>query len=232
MPHGLESASIRSSSVAGGPMTVDGGMGHRFFGYCIAIGLTFAGTTALAARLGPFPLVGEGGVVESLQLLSLILIGLSYGAFALTRPNDRTVYGLLAIAAFFTIERELHYHPFLRETWVLVVKYSAEIVLIGGTVLAARRTIEPQFWRLARRPAFSLLLIGFAVVTLWAQVLGQGKVWRTIEPDREFGRRYVEEYLELAGYLLILASVVEEGLYIVVARRSSTIRIPSPSGRG
>lgn len=224
--HFPQSATIPFSRPSHESTVLNGRIAFRLFGYFVLIGLLFAGTVKLAAQIGPGAVVSEGCVVESLQLTALILIGAGCFVLAAWSAADRAIYALLTIAAVFVIERELNYHLVLRETWACVIKHSAQVLLIGGTLILARHTIGHQFRRLMTRPAFLLLLAGFALVTIWAQVLGQGTVWTVIQPENQLGKRYVEEHLELAGYSLILAAIVEEGLYFLRCRRAERSRAP------
>lgn len=66
--------------------------------------------------------------------------------------------------------------------------------------------------------ASPVLLTGFLIVTGWAQVLGQKKLFHDLQDAR-----IVEESLESAGYLLILLGVLEVYLNL---RNNVTITAP------
>lgn len=182
----------------------------RLVGYLFVIGMVFEASVLLVTRLGGVALYEEGGLVEWGQFLALAAIGTGFLTLARRYPASRGVYALLAVAALFTIERELNYFPALRESWCLILKHTAQIALIGGVCFWQRQSIVAQFDAFTRRPTFLMLILGFLLVTVWAQVLGQGVAWRSLYADPILGKRYLEEQLELGGYLLILFGLVEE----------------------
>lgn len=186
----------------------------RLVGYLTCIGLIFEASVLLVTRLGGIALYEEGGLVEWGQFCTLIATGAGFLILACRHARYRGVYALLTIAAAFTVERELNYFPALRESWSLILKHSAQFAFIGGVCWWQRRAMLSQFDALTRRPTFLMLMLGFLLVTVWAQVLGQGIAWRTLYADPILGKRYLEEQLELAGYLLILFGLVEEIWYL------------------
>lgn len=199
--------------------------------YLVTIGLAFEVFVAVIRGGRRDFVIVEGGFVETVQLIVLGLIASACLSFALASREFRGVYSLLLVAALFAAERELNYHLVLRETWSVIVKHSLQVVLIGGTIWISRRTIAGQFSRLAARPSFLLLISGFVLVTFWAQILGQRGLWRSLYTVEWMGKLFIEEQLELAGYLLVLFGVVEEGLFLHADRKLGSLELDQPGNK-
>ncbi len=65
-----------------------------------------------------------------------------------------------------------------------------------------------------RRPSFWLMFLGFTLVIIYALVLGQNAMWleRSAAGWDRVTKRFVEEGLEMCGYLWILFGALEERL--------------------
>jgi len=188
----------------------------RLLVYLVLIGLALMAEVRLVLNLGFRKVLLENAVVE---WVSVGLCALTVLVFVLVVVADRQRRGLavvLAILAGAACVREM---DFLLTSCLSESVYHLlfGLVLLIALVLAVvrRRSILQEGKSLLERPSFVLLLFGFAMVTFWAQVLGQRELWgyftKVYGPiDADGVKRMVEESLELIGYFLIFFGAVEE----------------------
>ena len=160
---------------------------------------------------------GEHGFVEWTQF-SLLLGSsvLCWGAFW----QGGAVFRILALATLFAAVREIHH--LLQGIFFGNVDKILFANITLATVWVAwrgREELAASIPGLLRRPGFYFMFFGLALVTVYAQVLGDHDTWASLVaiapiPANESGRawRFVEEGLELMGYLLIAIGVLEERL--------------------
>ena len=103
----------------------------------------------------------------------------------------------------------------------------ALLTVASLTVIAvtARRTVARDVRECLSRPTALLFIIGFLLVAVWGQVLGQRDLWRELQRGQAAAsKRLVEEGLEAAGYCFILFGIVEECLDLLVLSRQKGSR--------
>lgn len=183
----------------------------RLIGYLAVIGGIFQ-VMAVLVRTPGRNVILEGGLLEYLQVL---VLALAAGGLILAgrscRVGQRRLYQLLAAVLVCAIGRELDdAYPY--RTTPNNVRIVTAVIFVGTFAIRARPYLREEISGLLRRPAAVLFVLGLAVVTCWAQVLGERPTWRQLGCPTT-GKRMVEENLEFAGYSLIALGVVEEWLY-------------------
>jgi len=183
----------------------------RLFFYLALIGGVFQIISILARTPGR-NILQEGGLIENLQIVVLVLVagGLLLAGRSSPRGRPR-LYQLLAALAVCAIGRELDdSYPY--RAIPNTVRILAAVVFVGGVAIRARACLREEIRSLLRRPAAVLFVVGIALVACWAQVLGERPLWRQFGCST-MGKRMVEENLEFAGYSLIALGVIEEWLH-------------------
>lgn len=155
----------------------------------------------------------ENRWLEWIQIgLLLVTALLGAGAFASGQP---VLHRLLVLAAVFAMCRELD--SFLED-----LAFDGLHTMLMGAVLIAMAAVAwpgrdelrravPEF---LKRPGFYMMFFGLMLVAIYAQIFGQRGVWELLAPDdTSEAKRFVEEGLELAGYLLIGCGVFEERFF-------------------
>jgi hypothetical protein len=85
------------------------------------------------------------------------------------------------------------------------------VVWAAATIAKARARFLDQAIAFSHTPSFALLVAGFLVVVVYAQLIGQKALWMAVlAPDvyRPI-KEIVEESSELLGYLLLFFGAVE-----------------------
>jgi hypothetical protein len=155
----------------------------------------------------------ENGVVEGFQIA---LIGISM--LALTgclRASQPATHRLMLMLLGIPLLREM---DALAEQVAVTDAHHVPIAMLTlATLLMAwftRRRLLAELPGLIRRPGFYFMLFGLLLIAFYAQILGQRDVWRELSLERtSVAKRFVEEGLEMMGYLCILMGITEERLF-------------------
>lgn len=179
----------------------------------VCFGLLMLAVTEAVERLGPSVLLGEGGLLEILQLLLLGVATLASfcGARWEGRGSALQLLGALLLLAFV---RELD-GP-LDAVWHGFWKVPAAVLaVISFRRLWPRRSaLVRSLRRHASAPHAGLFLGAFAVLFLHSRLLGQQALWRSVLGENFIAAvpRLVEETSELAGYgLMVLGGLQAHG---------------------
>ena len=171
--------------------------------YALVVGLVFQSIVLIVRQRGWEEVAQEGGYVEIFQtiLIAISAVALSFLAkgSALLRP----VYVILACLAFGALFREFNNTSWYRTLLPPTLKSIVGLALIAFLIHKFRLRIIPATKVFLTRPSAALYMLGFAIVTLWAQALAQKELW-PLRYDR-----LLEESLELAGYCLIFFAICE-----------------------
>jgi hypothetical protein len=155
-------------------------------------------------------LLDDDGVVEWLQ------VSLLAAATLLLASSRAALHRALALCAAIGVFRELD--NFLGDQ-LGAGSHGVAMGLLGALLaLLAWRTrdvLGTQASAFLRRPGFVLMACGFLTIAALSQLLGQRDLWHELSRPHLLGisKRVVEEGLESAGYLLILAGAVEERVF-------------------
>ncbi len=155
----------------------------------------------------------ENRWLEWIQIgLLLVTALLGAGAFASGQP---VLHRLLVFAALFAMCRELD--SFLEDLafdgfhTMLMGAVSIAMAAVAWPGRDELRIAIPEF---LNRPGFYMMFFGLMLVAVYAQIFGQRGAWELLAPDdTSEAKRFVEEGLELAGYLLIGCGVFEERFF-------------------
>lgn len=153
--------------------------------------------------------LAEGATIEWLQIavLSAAALVLAFG------PARRGTLGIILVLAILaTMARE--FDAVLEE---LLWEDSHRVFMIvfglaaAGLALWPKGKLHLQLQTFIGSNAFWLMLFGFVLVVIYGLVLGQTNVWL---PNSKTGfdrinKRFVEEGLELCGYVWVLCGAIE-----------------------
>jgi hypothetical protein len=161
-------------------------------------------------------LMRDDGPVEITQFLAALFTAILFFLLSRERHSFRELYRFFSALSLIACARELDnftlqlgsrnayiYLAMLPLTWAIV------------TLVRARGRILDQLAVFSQTSAFSLLLAGFLIVVVYAQILGQKALWMTVlsvdvyRPIKEL----VEESSELLGYLLMLFGAAEAAVH-------------------
>jgi hypothetical protein len=184
----------------------------RLGAYVVAVALCQAAIGIAVRRTHWTVVLWEGGFVEQAQFAVLVGVCLGFLAAARRSPPRVGLYLALAWLALCAAFRESDYLPVYRVLPTSELRLAAGLAGLAAIALLARRTLPAEARALAGRPACLLLVLGAALVLLWAQILGDRAVWRLLYAEYAAGARLVEEGLELSGYVILLCAVLEEHL--------------------
>ncbi|MHC4844641.1 MAG: hypothetical protein ACYTCU_00615 [Planctomycetota bacterium] len=199
------------------PRGSDGVAGHaRLAGWLVLVWLLLwwlTSTVIAAAGEGKDALdalLDDDGTVEWMQ------VGMLAAAAALLGSGRSALHRALALCATIAVFRELD--GFLADH-VRPGSHGVAMGLVGVVLVLhawrARERLGAEATAFFRRPGFVLMACGFVAVAVMAQLLGQRDLWHELSRPHLLGasKRVVEEGLEGAGYLMVLAGAVEERLF-------------------
>lgn len=171
---------------------------------------------ALDGELGEWAaedILREGRPLEWIQVSVLALaFGAGVGCF---RRGGSPLHRILCLLLLGALCRELDsfWGDLIYEGFHFV---PAALVLIGSLYLMSTRWAQftTSFDEFQRRPSFLLFLFGGVLAGVIAQSLGVRDIWKLLAPEETtIAKRFVEEGLELPGYLFLLFGMLEERLY-------------------
>ncbi|MBI3736928.1 hypothetical protein HY256_10500 [Candidatus Sumerlaeota bacterium] len=140
-------------------------------------------------------------------------IVLMLGAFRRGQPPLHTILALLPMLA---VLREL---DSFAEEYVFNDAHLVAMLLPAGGICwilwSARDNLRREIPAFVSRPGFFLMLMGSAFVILYAQLLGRRDIWKFLANPRMLSqsKRFIEEGLELMGYVVILCGLFEERFF-------------------
>jgi len=156
--------------------------------------------------------ITEDTVLERLQLVLLALTVLICLASAWRRASVRGPMIALAGAAAIAIVRELDFWFDELIPW----GGWATAAVVVGTLFGAcawhwRASFASGVPRLLRSAGFPMMWCGALTVILVAQLIGHGPTMEEILGDafRRLGKRFIEEALEMVGYMLLFFGAIE-----------------------
>jgi len=167
-------------------------------------------TTAREGKPALDALLDDDGVLEWVQVGLLVSTALLLGS--IRSALHRALALCSAIAAFRELDR--FFADLLRAG-----SHGVAMGLVGALLVLhawrARDALSAQAPAFLRRPGFVLMACGFVAVAVLSQLLGQRDIWNELSRPHLLGvsKRVVEEGLESAGYLLVLAGAVEERIF-------------------
>lgn len=176
----------------------------RFVIYLGLVALVFQVAVMATKQLGWHRVLQEGGLVENAQLVFLYATITGLLVLAIRRATARALYVvMICLAAMAVIRETIEAHWFVAgiKPWQ---SWSGVALILASVLFVFRRPLRAELPRFVARPAFIVFVLGAMLIAVWAQVLSRRELM-TKQADRA-----VEELLELAGYVLICAGVVEE----------------------
>jgi len=193
-------------------------IGSRYIVYSLAIGLLFAGLMALAAIESTEGSFEEGSPIEWLQTLCLLTTAALLASAAWRYDRRDGLCGVLTLTAMIGAIREMDY---LLDIWLPIVGWKGPAILLalrGIWVMVWRW--DPSTWkrleRYAAHASFAILWMGFLIIVIVAQIVGQGEIWRTVMGENYVYsyKRTFEELVETLGYATLLIGAVETRIAI------------------
>ena len=184
----------------------------RFLVYAALIAGTFE-WMVLAVRTHDLHwLMRDDGPVEITQLLAAFFTSVLFFMLSRERPALSDLLRFFSALSLIACARELDNFTLelgSRDAY----KFMAVVPLLWAlaTVARARGRLLDQLAVFSQTSGFSLLLAGFLIVVVYAQILGQKALWMavlsadTYRPIKELA----EESSELLGYLLMLFGAAE-----------------------
>jgi hypothetical protein len=194
----------------------------QFAGVC-AYTWTIENTVDAGSDVGELKIaLEENGWIEWTQTIVLAsIVAMLAPAF---RGGGLALHRLLAFVAAAAVIREL---DSLMGAWLFRKSHMLGQILAlaagGAFVWIGRRGFKGEAAAFMQRPGFYLMFSGVVLVVILAQVFGQRQLWKLMAPhEHSVAKRFVEEGLELMGYLAIACGAVEErffGRSRTIARR-------------
>ena len=170
------------------------------------------GVVAMAERGYSLALASEEGPLEFLQF---VVASVSSAAlFVLARRSERfpVVLRLLAALALFSAARELDHFMAGRGAKHAYMLLTSPVGLYAAyTFVLHYRRLVVEVAEFVTTPAFTFLFVGFFIVVLFAQIVGQKNLWQALMGDGYLRhvKDITEETLEMLGYLVISFGTVE-----------------------
>ncbi|NNC78324.1 MAG: hypothetical protein HKN77_10205 [Woeseiaceae bacterium] len=170
----------------------------------------------------------EYSPIEMIQPLILLICGLLMGWVSMNLPGQRPLaigFGGLALA-FIIRELDYFFDLYVADNfWQLLIAIVAALVIVYTH--RHRKRISIALARIWPSPGLALMFAGAAILFAFVRLVGHEPLWQAILGDdyRRIVKLAVEEFIELAGYLLWLVGCIE---YTLEAR-SKTEREPQPA---
>jgi hypothetical protein len=184
----------------------------RFFVYAALVAGTFEWIVVAVGRHGAHWVFRDDGPVEITQFLTALCAAALFWLLARERPRSADLLRLLSALALIACARELDNFTLelgSRNAYKLMA--AVPVAWAVSVAVRARARLFDQVEEFSRTPGFALLLAGFLIVVVYAQLVGQKALWMAVldvdvyRPIKEM----VEESSELLGYLLILFGAAE-----------------------
>lgn len=181
----------------------------RFTAYTVAL---FISTAALPLLVkGDIVLFKENGPIEWFQFGLLVVATAVFVRGALSMPDFRNLFFLLAAISAFAAIRELD--VFLHRM-IPGIGWKIGIPLILYALISAyrnRECLKQQLSHFLASRAFAIVWAGFLVAVPFGQLIGHGAFLQLVMGDdynRDY-KRVIEEILEVMGYALLLIGSFE-----------------------
>jgi len=184
----------------------------RFLVYAALIAGTFEWMVVAVRDHDVHWLMRDDGPVEIAQLLAALFTALLF--YLLSRERARTADLLRFFSALSLIAcaRELDNYTLVLGSrdgykWIAMLPLAWAL----SVMFRARGRLLDQLAAFSRTSGFSLLVAGFLIVVVYAQILGQKALWMEVLPVDIYRpvKELVEESSELLGYLLMLFGAAE-----------------------
>jgi hypothetical protein len=188
-------------------------VGARLACYFLITGAILQSVVRVQQRhLGSALLFEEGNLLENLQVGMLVGSTIVLLAATLKHKACRELYGLLAFLPLIATVRELDSrfdNSFGTGVWGTVVVVI--IACAGWMFYRWRRRVVSQLGALIMQRSFGLMAGAILVILAMSQMIGQKAFWKAYMGTHYMREvpRAVEEFGELAGYMLLLIGVVE-----------------------
>lgn len=171
-------------------------------------GLRLLAPSPLARTLG----TSEYSPVEWLQVIVLVTIAALAWYCATMRRKQRTLALMMVAVAAAAACRELDLFLdgyLFDHAWQLVVAMIAVAAIVHA--MRHRSALVAQWRRALREPGLVLMVLGVALLAVFANVVGNEGLWQSLLGDgyRRVAKIAAEEFAELAGYWLWLVGQVE-----------------------
>jgi len=181
----------------------------RFTAYTVAL-FVFTAALPLLVR-GDIVLFKENGPIEWFQFGLLVVATAVFVRGALSMPDFRKLFFLLAAISAFAAIRELD--VFLHRM-IPGIGWKIGIPLILYALISAyrnRECLKQQLSHFLASRAFAIVWAGFLVAVPFGQLIGHGAFLQLVMGDdynRDY-KRVIEEILEVMGYALLLIGSFE-----------------------
>lgn len=172
-------------------------------------------------RMGQVTQFREGGMIESMELATLVALALAGLWIGLRHPDVRTVaflfgglMGLLVIR-----EQDKWFDTFIHGAWIF-----PELLLAAGMAFYALRRwrqLKTGLVEFVRTPIWGFFASGCLVTLVFSRLMGRSTLWKHVITEPFLMRNVknlVEEGLETAGYALMLCALIEAMAYLHRAR--------------
>jgi hypothetical protein len=184
----------------------------RFLVYAALVAGTFEWMVMAVHTHDLHWLMRDDGPVEMTQLAAALLTAILFFLLSRRSPRSADLLRFFSALSLIACARELDNFSLemgSRPAYIFVAMLPLGWAL--ATLWQARRTIFGQLVAFSRTSAFALLLAGFLIVVVFAQILGQKALWMTVLPIDIYRpvKELVEESCELLGYLLMLFGAAE-----------------------
>lgn len=161
----------------------------------------------------------EHSIVENIQLMFLIISGITFSLQAIFYKKFRPILFLLASLSFFASCRELD--KFFDETFPLIGWKFSFIIPISAIIYAYRnkKTLRNTLIDFYSSPAFYMMCCAMIIIFPIAQCIGHGPFVRDVLGNYRVGdiKEFFEESCETMGYFLIMLSSIE--FYLSLLKR-------------
>ncbi len=184
----------------------------RLFAYALVTAVVFECVVMIATGGNAVLLGREYGPVECFQFVLALLAGGVLLAAARSGERMAAVLTIAALAAWFAAAREAD--RFFAD---LLFSDANKIVMTALAAVAAlvamkrRSRVVHELAILMETPGFQFLFVGWLVVVVYAQIIGQQELWKAVmgESYLRDAKNTLEELPELFGYLLLMFGAVE-----------------------
>jgi hypothetical protein len=183
----------------------------RFSLYFAIFSIVLIVMLRLLCRFGFTAIIKEDGILEWLEFLWLLLSSLFIFFAARRTTRYSSLFAVLWLVPLIAGARELdaEFDRLFHGAWVIPAGFLALLVL--NRISKCYSSLKAELLRFIQSQQMVFLSLGFFIVVVFAQVSGRQAVWHTLLGEhyvRDVGR-FVEEYLEFLGYIIILVGSIE-----------------------
>jgi len=167
-----------------------------------------------AGGAGAKGLLSEDRWVEWSQLF-VLAIPVVFCASAFRSGGPATLRVLAGLAACAMVRELDHVFEVAWGETAPRVALGVAVTALFWLVVASRARLARELPGFVSSPGFLFLFFGVTLVAIYAQLLGQREVWQALTGQGKVSleKRFVEEGLELLGYVVIACGVFEERFF-------------------